>query len=130
MQAAPQYESMVLHGILHRIEGDYENARAWYRDAKDSEVFRAVWGEDGLGKAMDFLRRIEVLRKETKNEDISEVHQLQDGSKREIKTLLEFCEKKFGTQKVEDASAIWVQDEKSSRKGSDMVIGGEGWRQF
>lgn len=130
MQAAPQYESMVLHGILHRIEGDYENARAWYRDAKDSEVFRAVWVEDGLGKAMDFLRRIKVLRKETKNEDISEVHQLQDGSKREIKTVLEFCEKKFGTQKVEDASAIWVQDEKSSRKGSDMVIGGEGWRQF
>jgi hypothetical protein len=29
MQAAPQYESMMLHGILHRIEGDHENARAW-----------------------------------------------------------------------------------------------------
>jgi len=130
MQAAPQYESMMLHGILHRIEGDYENARAWYRDVKDSEVFRAVWGDNGLDKAMDFVRRIEILKKETKHEDISEVHQLEDGSKRELKTVLEFCERKFGLGKVEDASAIWVQDEKSSAKGADMVVGGEGWRQF
>jgi hypothetical protein len=115
MQATPQYESMMLHGILHRIEGDYENARAWYRDVKDSEVFHVVWGESGLDKAMDFVRRIEILRKETKHQDIS---------------VIEFCEEKFGTQKVEDASAIWVQDEKSSEKGNDMVVGGEGWRQF
>jgi hypothetical protein len=130
MQAAPQYESMMFHGILHRIEGDYENARAWYRDVKDSEVFLAVWGNGGIDKVMDFVGRIEILRKETKHKDFSEVHQLEDESKRELKTVLEFCEKKFGTQKVDDASAIWVQDEKSSAKGSDMVVGGEGWRQF
>jgi hypothetical protein len=117
MQAAPQYESMLLHGILHRIEGDYENTREWYRDVKDSEVFRAVWGENGLDKAMDFMGRIEVLRKRTKQEDISEVQQLEDGSKREIKAVLEFCEEKFRTQRVDDASAIWVLDEKSSAKG-------------
>jgi hypothetical protein len=55
---------------------------------------------------MDFLRRIEVLREKTKNEDISEVHQLEDGSKREMKIVLEFFEKKFGTQKVDNAGAI------------------------
>ncbi|KAE9377962.1 hypothetical protein N431DRAFT_297600, partial [Stipitochalara longipes BDJ] len=129
MQAPPQYESMMLHGILHRIEGDYENARAWYGDVRDSEVFRAVWGEGGLDNAVDFVRRIEILRKETKHEDISELHQLEHGSKRELRTVLEFCEKRFGTQKVDDASAIWVQDKKSLAKGSDMVIG-EGWRHF
>jgi predicted ATP-dependent protease len=85
-------------------------------------------GKDGLDKAIDLLRRIEMLRKETKHEDISEVHQLQDGNKREIKTVTEFCGKKFGTQKIEDARAIWVQG--YFGKGSDMVIGGEGWRQF
>jgi hypothetical protein len=74
MQAAPQFESMMLHGILHRIEGDYENARAWYRDVKDSDVFRTVWGDGGSEKAMDFVRRIEILRKETKHEDVSEVY--------------------------------------------------------
>ncbi len=130
MQAAPQFESMILHGIPHRIEGDYEDARAWYRDVKDSDVFRTVWGDGGSEKAMDFVRRIEILRKETKQQDVSEVHQLEDGSKQEIRTVLEFCEKKFGTQKLDDARAVWVQDEKSSAKGSDMVVGGEGWRQF
>jgi hypothetical protein len=39
MQAAPQHEAMFLHSILYRIEGDYDNARAWYGDVKDSVVF-------------------------------------------------------------------------------------------
>lgn len=29
MQAPPAFEGMFLHGILHRVEGDYDNARAW-----------------------------------------------------------------------------------------------------
>ena len=29
MQAEPAFEGMFLHGILHRVEGDYDNARAW-----------------------------------------------------------------------------------------------------
>ena len=29
MQAEPAFEGMYLHGILHRVEGDYENAKAW-----------------------------------------------------------------------------------------------------
>jgi hypothetical protein len=49
MQAAPAYEAMYLHGILHRIEGDLDNTRAWYRDVQDSDVFRAVWSGDGSG---------------------------------------------------------------------------------
>ncbi|KAK5061377.1 hypothetical protein LTR84_007919 [Exophiala bonariae] len=49
MQAAPAYEAMYLHGILHRIEGDLDNTRAWYRDVQDSDVFRAVWSGEGSG---------------------------------------------------------------------------------
>lgn len=130
MQAAPQYESMMLHGILHRIEGDYNNARAWYTDVRDSEVFRSVWGEDGLERVMDFVRSIEILRKETKHPNPDDVKELQDASKRELKHVLEFCEKKLGTSKVEDARDFWVQDQKSSGKANDMIVGGEGWRQF
>lgn len=51
MQAAPATEAMYIHGILHRIEGDLDNTRAWYGDVKSSEVFQAVWtgmdSEDG-----------------------------------------------------------------------------------
>lgn len=49
MQAAPAFEGMFLHGILHRIEGDYDNARAWYSDVRGEEVYRAVWGSEGVG---------------------------------------------------------------------------------
>ncbi|KAI9752666.1 MAG: hypothetical protein M1815_000370 [Lichina confinis] len=45
MQAPPAYEGMLLHAILHRIEGDYDNARVWYRDVSRSDVFRHAWGE-------------------------------------------------------------------------------------
>ena len=41
METAPAYEAMYLHGILHRIEGDYENARAWYKDSRSSDVFQS-----------------------------------------------------------------------------------------
>ncbi|KAL6242715.1 hypothetical protein RBB50_010361 [Rhinocladiella similis] len=45
VQARPACEAMYLHGILHRVEGDIENARAWYGDVKNEEVFRFVWQE-------------------------------------------------------------------------------------
>ena len=45
MQSVPKYEGMFLHGILHRIEGDLNNARCWYSDVNGTEVFMKVWGE-------------------------------------------------------------------------------------
>jgi hypothetical protein len=42
MQSLPAYEGMFLHGILHRIEGDYDNASIWYTDVKESEIYRKV----------------------------------------------------------------------------------------
>ncbi|KAK5090764.1 hypothetical protein LTR05_000940 [Lithohypha guttulata] len=44
-QVNPKFESMFIHGILHRIEGDVDNTRAWYGDVKDSEIFQHVWLE-------------------------------------------------------------------------------------
>ena len=44
---------MLLHAILHRIEGDYDNARAWYKNVTDSEVFTGVW--DGEEAARDLI---------------------------------------------------------------------------
>jgi hypothetical protein len=36
MQAPPAVEGMLLHGILHRCEGDFPNARAWISDVSDA----------------------------------------------------------------------------------------------
>ena len=126
MEAAPAYESMYLHGILHRIEGDYDNARAWYGNVEDSDVFKAAWPK-GLESARVFIDRVEALRKR-KEGDLAA---LEVESMEEIGNAVEFCRKKFGEGKVEDASGIWVKPDKDHNDMSQsMIIGGEGWRQF
>jgi hypothetical protein len=62
----------------------------------------------GIEDTMAFLRRIEILRKETKvtEREDKDVKSLENGSLREIIAVLNFCEEKFGTGKVKDASEI------------------------
>ncbi|KAF2713118.1 hypothetical protein K504DRAFT_423492 [Pleomassaria siparia CBS 279.74] len=36
MSGPPAIEGMILHSILHRTEGDFDNARAWMRDVEDA----------------------------------------------------------------------------------------------
>ena len=139
MQCAPAWEGMFLHGILHRIEGDYDNARAWYGNVKDSDVFVYVWGrvsnsvsastdsEKGIDAALHFITEIQSLR-ETGQGDRDE---LGSRSLDEIQAVVAFCAKRFGVQKVEDASGAWTKNEGNiEEKGQAMVIGGEGWREF
>jgi len=45
MQAPPRWEGMLLHALLHRSEGDTENARAWY-----SDVYRGCTEKPGNEK--------------------------------------------------------------------------------
>jgi len=52
-EVKPKFESMFVHGMLHRIEGDIDNTRAWYGDVNGSEVFQSVWKADGSGVADD-----------------------------------------------------------------------------
>ncbi len=139
MQCAPAWEGMFLHGILHRIEGDYDNARAWYGNVKDSEVFAYAWGRScdsqsnprvptsGIDAALAFITEIKSL-KETGTGDTDE---LGSRSLDEIQAVVAFCAKKFGVQRVDDARDAWTKNEgKIREKGQAMVVGGEGWRQF
>ena len=141
MQQAPAYEAMFLHGILHRVEGDYDNARAWYNNVSDSEVFRSAWpGESGRHEAMEFLDEIEGWRMENPGRRRSgddkksyerRENELRRRSLEELKRVLVFCEGKFGTERVEDASGVWVRMGTEHReKAQGMVTGGEGWREF
>lgn len=119
---------MYLHGILHRVEGDYDNARAWYGDVAESEVFERVWGKNGgLKGAKAFIDRVEGLRKEGRGERAV----LEGESEREIRGVVGWCVERFGKGEVKDARGAWSQpSEKDRQMGSDMVVGGEGWRQF
>lgn len=132
MQAEPAFEAMYLHGILHRVEGDIDNARAWYSDVKDQDVFKAAWsGENGLDNAKRFLARVEGRKVKRGKIDEEEDEELREESLRELKAVLDFCEKKFGTAKVDDASQVWVSmGEKHRDIAEKMITGGEGWRRF
>merc|ERR1711939_7053 len=211
MQAKPAWEAMYLHGILHRLEGDLDNARAWYRDVKNAEVFQAVWGErdgdtdrnngvDGHGsssfsscsshadgnnqafnKASSFLDQVESYKstllspppsysskgtgtgasrdsgpsnsksspttytQHSKSTSTSTSTtsgsgsgtgstlpaEIRDTSLAELSRFLQFCERKFGTDPVTDASSFWTSmADKHKDQAALMITGGEGWRVF
>lgn len=125
MQSPPAYEGMFLHGILHRIEGDYDNARAWYHNVADSEVFKEVWESEE--QAREFIDRVERLVKGKEGDREG----LEGESVREIKKVVEFCKGKFGEGEVLEASGAWVKPSEEHRKmGEEMTSGGKGYRDF
>ena len=139
MQAPPAYEGMLLHGILHRVEGDYDNARAWYRNVENdkggNQLLRQIWETTGTGWEV-FIDRIQASYKErTKPRDRaawdSEKNDLEQLSHKEIEHLIQWCSNKFGVDKWEDASGEWVKPSEKHREiGEKMVSGGEGFRKF
>lgn len=148
MQAAPAFEGMFIHGLLHRVEGDFDNTRAWYADVQDSDCFEAVWGKataeeqkeaDGIkdryrvGKVpaqkrtRDFLDAVEKLKKQRQGDRGA----LEKESRREIEELVQWCIRKFGTGKCEDANEAFVGNSDEIRKmGQSMTTGDTGHRNF
>lgn len=127
MQAPPKWEGMLLHALLHRVEGDYDNARAWYGDVAESPVFEAVWGSKEA--ATSLVDDIEALRKKGQGKD--RVEELKARSEREVRGLLGWCEKHFGTEAWADATSEWKpHSEKTKKIAMEQTMGGEGWRQF
>lgn len=145
-QSPPAWECMFLHGILHRLEGDIQNARCWYGDVKDSEVLKHVWSRSHSdGTWEQFLDRVERQRdamagrqgsgaagaQRGANSAGGERADLQRISLWELTEVLHFLEDKFGIQEVADAGSTWVQSEgQVTDKANAMIVGGEGWREF
>ncbi|KAF2767516.1 hypothetical protein EJ03DRAFT_258612, partial [Teratosphaeria nubilosa] len=126
MQSPPAWEGMYIHGILHRIEGDYRNAEAWYGDVSDSECFKKCWPE-GVEAAKDFIGNVERLRKEK----VGSERDLAGLSKKEFDALVGWCKTQFTTGRWEDGTKAWVEpSEKIRELAAKQTMGGEGWRQF
>jgi len=126
MQAAPMYEGMYLHGILHRIEGDYNNARAWYGNVAQSDVFGRVW--PSKDEALGFIAEIQIFNETAQGDKGA----LERRSVSEIRGVVDYCIDKYGKAKISDASSAWKQseDEEHKKLGRDMVSGGKGFRKF
>lgn len=147
MQSAPAYEGMFLHGILHRIEGDYDNARCWYSDVQHTDLYAKVWGKDGqsfkdlsgatdaqraidLNAGQRFLNEIHEFRK-LGVKDRERLSKLEQDSRRELKGVIDWCGEKFGTAPMLDASSAWVRNNEGIKAmGQDQVTGGSGNRTF
>ncbi|RVX69448.1 hypothetical protein B0A52_06511 [Exophiala mesophila] len=164
MQADPAWEAMFLHGVLHRIEGDLDNTRAWYKDVGHTEVFEYVWGQDdfpGRNVENDGSGTHGLVSEQSKREDEEESKtslalkrsstfldeldkakvivrsgrsppdHLLEASLTEFGRVLAFCQGKFGTNTLDDASGVWVSmAEKHAETAEKMITGGEGWREF
>lgn len=144
MQAAPQFEGMLLHGILHRCEGDFDNARAWYRNVGEeagAEVYREVYGEGkgkeegggegegegGKDRGQMLIDKVEGWRKRGEGDQ----EEVERECREEMERLAKWCVGKFGEKEWRDVSGEWCQPGGEHKEVKDrMIIGGEGWRQF
>ncbi|KAH7073881.1 hypothetical protein BKA63DRAFT_567049 [Paraphoma chrysanthemicola] len=167
MQAPPAVEGMLLHGILHRAEGDFDNARAWMSDVRDAcegfvpkrkdrgeKLSLDVFGKVGMegetrslvafvygteqgerGGMEGLVSRVERLRKaegkdggeERRKEEYEVGVKIVD----ELERVLEWCKRKFGEGKWEDARSAWVKNSEEVNEISEkMTSGGEGFRKF
>lgn len=131
MQSLPAQEGMFLHGVLHRIEGDYPNARAWYGDVSETEIMESVWGKGGGEKAVGFIDEVERLDRGVKSREKGrevekEQERLEAESRRELTGIMEFCKSRIGTGAWEDAREAYVESsEKIKKMGEGQVTGNE-----
>jgi hypothetical protein len=124
MQSAPAFAGMYLHGILHRIEGDFDNARAWYSDVRETDVYKEVWGSRGIGW--------KELEEGGKKEDLDDGQKFLDAVQQcKESAVFKWCSEKFGTDKMVDASEAWVKpSDDIKRMGEGQVSGSGGRRKF
>lgn len=140
MQAPPALEGMYLHGLLHRVEGDMDNARAWFSDVADADdgdgMYARIWGKEGkgwkeLGKPGSGERRAEKDAGQVFLDDVQSGADVKGRGEREMKVLLKWCEDKFGTERMLDAREAWVRPGEEVRKmGEGQVSGDDGRRTF
>lgn len=124
---------MFLHGVLHRIEGDYPNARAWYSDVSDTEIMENVWGNrrEGVegGKAFGFIYDVEKLdervKKGERNATVEKEQQkLEQESRRELAMIIDYCRQNIGLGEWGDARSAYVgNSEKIQQAGQDQIMG-------
>ncbi|KAK1912273.1 hypothetical protein P3342_009874 [Pyrenophora teres f. teres] len=160
MQAPPAVEGMLLHGILHRAEGDFNNAKAWISDVSDAcEGYQPKKKEEGLRLDAEIAKQVgnhshvssslvifvygdegplalinavEALRGRKQSErKEDEMKMVEKKIREEAEKVLGWCTSKFGEGAWKDATKAWVKNSEEINKISgDMVSGEKGYRKF
>lgn len=153
----PKAEGLFVHGILHRVEGDYENARAWWRDGAvcaPGVIARVHTG--GVGDAEGIIdatcafrvayeRGYAVARRrmgydavsvaeegsreeEEEEEEFAALKAAHDG---ELRRVWSWCVQRYGVERWVDASGEFGEKSDKYRElAGAQLVGGEGWRVF
>lgn len=154
MQAPPAVEGMLLHGILHRAEGDFDNSRAWISDVQDacegylpkkkdegqkldSDVFSQTKSPkhdnetlfsfvyDSDSEANALVDDVEAFRKKKQNQrGESDERELEEKGRKELEKVLEWCKGKFGEGEWKDATKAWVKNSEEISKMSGDMVSG------
>ena len=98
-------EGMLLHGILHRVEADSGNARAWVGDVRDAVETEGV--SNGEVTLMEFVWG--DIARETDGEKLEEM------GWKELEKELQWC---FGEGRWEDASETYARHGKRQRRSA------------
>ena len=90
-------------GILHRIEGDYRNSRAWYENMDIELVGKFHGSVKQAHKFCDDCRNVTAER----NSERHDVASLKKAGMAEMLGLLDVCIKDFGLEAQADVSEYY-----------------------
>lgn len=153
MEAAPAFEAMFLHAILHRVEGDYANTKAWYtsvakdeasletgaqdgalagseihaetRPGSQSGIFAAVWESSIRG--FEYLASVEDFVKFGSGNR----GELEGQGRAEIERTVDYLRGKFGDGRWQNAASEWRYADGDTKVIKEkMILGGMGYRVF
>ena len=138
-----------LHAVLHRVEGDFANARVWCREAaglggradgatvgEGEEEFVRFWGAGGGGEgarrraldaAMAFLDRVERLKDESRGQvqdtgrGTEEREELEKISRAELVSVVEWVTAKYGWGRWNGGDASEAYTKSTDEQKREMV---------